>query len=55
MVAIVTSAERTVRVLVLSSTRPMKGILRIPPTGRAMSKKVLTSTALGYEERRYSY
>lgn len=46
VVAMVTRAERTKRVLVLSRTRPMKGIEKTPPSGRAMSKKVLISTAL---------
>ena len=55
VVAMLTSAVRTKTVLVLSSTRPMKGIERTPPRGRATSKKVLISTALSYEERRCSY
>lgn len=46
VVAIVTSAERTNNVLVLSRTKPMKGMEKIPPRGRAISKKVLISTAL---------
>lgn len=46
VVAIVTRRERTKGVLVLSRIKPMKGIERTPPKGRAKSKKVLTSTAL---------